>query len=210
MHQDKSIALFSKIWIKIGNKWPQFISKLRSVTDKDDESQVYKDDFIDVVNQFGGHLCRPELEELAKAFPGKDGGAKGVRLNVSRIYDQKFNQITQETYKKMNFEVTGLEDEPIDVSGYTGKSKFYRDLIPLKEISSTDFVRVIAEDNKMKEINFTISQIDNHTGAVTKSELDDILKLNYPEKLKDKNLMPIISRFSANNNKILIKHKDFK
>lgn len=40
--------------------------------------------------------------------------------------------------------------------------------------------------------------------------MDDILKLHYPEKLKDKNLMPIISLFSSIQNKILIDHKKMR
>lgn len=57
---------------------------------------------------------------------------------------------------------------------------------------------------------FDISQIDNHTGVVTKNEMDDILKLHYPDKFKDKDLMPIINLFSSIQNKILIDHQKFR
>ena len=57
---------------------------------------------------------------------------------------------------------------------------------------------------------FDISQIDNHTGVVTKNEMDDILKLHYPDHFKDKDLIPIISMFSSIQNKILIDYSKFR
>lgn len=111
----------------------------------------------------------------------------------------------------MDFAITGGEDEPVDQIGYIGKTLHQREKLgPLKDISNGEFIYVIFKNNKLKEIMFDISQIDNHTGVVTKNEMDDILKLHYPEKLKDKNLMPIISLFSSIQNKILIDHKKMR
>lgn len=111
----------------------------------------------------------------------------------------------------MDFGVTGGEDEPIDEIGYIGKTLHQREKVgPLKEISHAEFVHTIYKNNKLKEIMFLISQIDNHTGCVTKNELDDIVKKQYPEQLKDKNLIPIISMFSSIQNKILIDHQKFR
>lgn len=110
----------------------------------------------------------------------------------------------------MDFAVTGGEDEPGDVNGYLGKTVHERGKMKLKEITPTDFIKTIYTRNKLKEIMFQISQIDNSTGAVTKNELEDIIKLNYPDTLKDKNLMPIISMFSSLQNKILIHHSKFR
>jgi len=110
----------------------------------------------------------------------------------------------------MDFAVTGGEDEPRDVNGYLGKTVHERGKMQLKEITPTDFIKTIYTRNKLKEIMFQISQIDNSTGAVTKNELEDIIKLNYPDTLKDKNLMPIISMFSSPQNKILIHHSKFR
>ena len=43
-----------------------------------------------------------------------------------------------------------------------------------------------------------IKQIDkDHNGYVTSTELDDILKLSYPDKLYDKDLIPILEQFSS-------------
>jgi Ca2+-binding EF-hand superfamily protein len=48
-------------------------------------------------------------------------------------------------------------------------------------------IKVIASDNKMEEVMRIVNQIDkDHNGYVTVTELDDILKLHYPEELRDK------------------------
>jgi hypothetical protein len=107
----------------------------------------------------------------------------------------------------MDFAVTGGEEEPIDQIGYIGKTIHERDKFrKLKEISQKEFFEAIYKKNKIQEIMFLISQIDNGTGCVTKNELDDIVKLNNPE-LRDFNLIPLISMFSSLQNKILINHQ---
>lgn len=111
----------------------------------------------------------------------------------------------------MDFTVTVDVDEPVDEIGYIGKTVHEREKLgPLKEISHGEFIQTIYKNNKLKEIMFFISQIDNHTGCVTKNELDDIIKKMYPEQLRDKNLIPIISMFSSSQNKILIDYKSFR
>ena len=57
----------------------------------------------------------------------------------------------------------------------------------------------------------TIREIDkDHNGYVTRTELDDILKLYYKDQFADKNLIPIINKFSSISNKILIDYRAFK
>lgn len=44
----------------------------------------------------------------------------------------------------------------------------------------------------------TVNEIDkDHNGYVTATELDDILKLYYPETLSNRELVPIIKKFSS-------------
>ena len=54
------------------------------------------------------------------------GSDQRVRMNVARLYDQKYNLILDRMYNKVD--VTNFEgiDEPTDVNGYLGKTKFYR------------------------------------------------------------------------------------
>ena len=37
-----------------------------------------------------------------KAFPGKEGGVKGERMNIARIYDQKYSVIQDKMYRKVD------------------------------------------------------------------------------------------------------------
>ena len=72
-------------------------------------------------------------------------------------------------------------------------------------------IRVIASDNKMEEVMRVVGQIDkDHNGYVTATELDDILKLNYPDEFRDKLLAPVIKKFSSVQNRILIDYKGFR
>ena len=45
---------------------------------------------------------------------------------------------------------------------------------------------------------------------MTSTELDDILKLNFPEALQNKRLKPIFREFESLQNKILIDYKKFR
>jgi Ca2+-binding EF-hand superfamily protein len=102
-------------------------------------------------------------------------------------------------------------DEPMDPNGYLGKTKFYRDQIHFRPISSGEMIRIIAADNKLDKIMFVVGQIDkDHNGYVTSTELDDILKLNYPDEFGDKMLAPVIKKFSSVQNRILIDYKGFR
>lgn len=78
-------------------------------------------------------------------------------------------------------------------------------------MSEEEFIRVIRKNNKMEEIMRTIKEIDkDHNGYVTRTELDDILKMYYPPELDEKDISLIIKRFGSIQNKILIDYKSFK
>jgi Ca2+-binding EF-hand superfamily protein len=57
----------------------------------------------------------------------------------------------------------------------------------------------------------SIKQIDRDgNGYVTSTELDDILKLTFPEELTNKRLKPIFKDFASIQNRILIDYKKFR
>lgn len=57
----------------------------------------------------------------------------------------------------------------------------------------------------------SIKQIDKDgNGYVTNTELDDILKLTFPEELTTKRLKPIFKDFASIQNRILIDYKKFR
>jgi len=148
-----------------------------------------------------------------QSFPGKESNdpAQGKRINIARIFDQKYNIILDKMYQKVdvtNFEGT---DEPEDINGYLGKTKFYRLQKKLWPISDKEFINIIRKNNKMDAVMRTIKEIDkDHNGYVTRTELDDILKMYYPPELDEKDMNPIIKRFGSIQNKILIDYKAFK
>lgn len=103
------------------------------------------------------------------------------------------------------------KDQPNDVNGYYGYTQYYRTQYQLTPISEENFIKIIAEDNKMDQVMLTIKQIDkDHNGYVTRNELDDILKLFYKSQLESKDLTVIVKRFGSIQNKILIDYKAFK
>jgi hypothetical protein len=126
---------------------------------------------------------------IAKAFPGKQGGGKGVRLNISRIYDQKFNIILERLYNRVDCEKIDNDDALKDVNGYLGQTQYYRDKIKLAPISESDFFNILNQNNRMREIMLLVREIDpQHNGYVTYQELDDIIKIQYPLELRDKDI----------------------
>ena len=130
---------------------------------------------------------------------------------MARIYDQKYNIILDQMYSEVDVANFEGVDEPMDPNGYLGKTKFYREQIIKKPMSAIEMIKVIANENKMEEVMRVVGQIDkDHNGYVTVTELDDILKLNYPDELKDKELAPVIKKFSSVQNKILIDYKGFR
>lgn len=114
-------------------------------------------------------------------------------------------------YKKVDVTDMVGADEPEDINGYYGSTQYYRKKIKLFPISEEEFLQILMNDYKLEEVMTLIKSIDRfHNGYVTKTELDDILKLTYPDQLNDKDLIPIIKRFSSIQNKILIDYKGFK
>ena len=49
----------------------------------------------------------------------------------------------------------------------------------------------------------------DRNGFVTKTELDDIIKVLFPDELKDKDLTEIIKPYQSIQNKILVDYKSF-
>ena len=139
MHQDKSLKLFTKAFKNIGKNWSQFIQELKNNSDVDDQSQIYHEDFVKILDKFNSKLSHDEIMSISRAFPGKLGGSKGVRLNVSRIYDQKFNIILEKLYNQVDWEKIDHDESLKDVYGYLGKTEHYREKVKLYPITEEEF-----------------------------------------------------------------------
>lgn len=95
--------------------------------------------------------------------------------------------------------------------GYFGLAEWHRGKKQtLTPISDIEFVNVMRMNNKIKQIIISIREIDrDHNGYVTNTELDDILKLHYPDEFGARDLSEIINKFRSISNKILIDYKQF-
>lgn len=146
-----------------------------------------------------------------QSFPGQEGGSKGERINISRIFDQQYNIILDGMYKQIDMGKVPNLDDPEDALGYLGLPQWYRDQKVLRPIEEREFLAIFCGNNQMKDVMLRIKEIDkDHNGYVTRAELDDILKIIYKEKLMSRNLQPILDRFSSIQNKILIDYKQFR
>lgn len=133
-------------------------------------------------------------------------------INISKIYDQKYTMLLDQMYQKVDQQnISDDKDQPQDVNGYLGQTKFYRTRVDLVPITEDEIFQVFAQDNKLKSIMMTIKEIDkDHNGFVTSTELDDIMKLYYRAELSGKELLPFINKFASPQNRILIHYKSFQ
>lgn len=77
-------------------------------------------------------------------------------------------------------------------------------------LSQAAWTAMVNNDNRQREIYLKIREIDkDRNGFVTELELDDIIKVVYPELAKN-DLKEIIKPFCCRENKILIDYKKFR
>jgi hypothetical protein len=131
-----------------------------------------------------------------------------IRINIYPIYDQKYNIMQKKVYEKVDVSKPDKKEEAVDACGYTGI--FNRRNENLRVLTEEEWIRVLNNENKIKDIFIHIREIDRQkNGFVTELELDDIIKLVYPG-LKNYDLAGIIGPFSCRENKILVDYKKFR
>lgn len=80
----------------------------------------------------------------------------------------------------------------------------------LKPISEGDLVVLFLRENSLHEMSRMIREIDkDRNGFVTKTELDDIIKVLFPEELRDRDISASIKPYQSIQNKILVDYKRF-
>jgi hypothetical protein len=94
---------------------------------------------------------------MSNSLPGRDKGEQ-KRINIGRLYDQKYNILLNKIYKSVDVHENDGEDDPVDQSGYTGQ--FYRKKVNLQHFTEEQLVKVIANNNKLADIIRTIKEID--------------------------------------------------
>lgn len=80
------------------------------------------------------------------------------------------------------------QDDAIDTAGYIGN--FHRaDPKDAKDLTQAQLIELFKDEDKIDELKFTIRSIDrDHNGYITWNEMEDILKILYPEPLQNKRL----------------------
>ena len=116
------------------------------------------DTFDKILNKFKFKLTPLDRQELELSFPGRDEGQR-KRINIGRIYDQKYNMLINKVYKKVNVHENTGEDDPVDTSGYIGQ--FYREKQTLLPFTESQLIRLFQQNNKLADLMRTIMSIDS-------------------------------------------------
>ena len=99
-------------------------------------------------------------------------------------------------YQKVDVHEDDGRDDAVDTAGYTGQ--FHRVKQKLMPISDIEFILLLLRKNRLRDIVMRIKEIEKeNTGFVTRTELDDILKIVYPDDLADRDLTPLIKPFCS-------------
>ena len=85
----------------------------------------------------------------------------------------------------------------------------------MAEIDLADFISIVAtqenvDESKLNKIQLMFRQIDSdRTGVITSSELDDIMRLNYPAELATNTVKHLLKPFESVQNAVLIDYRKF-
>lgn len=187
--------MFTEIFHKIGAGWRTFIKELQSLAESDDKAQIFFTDFKKTCEKYNVKISEAQYMNLLKSFPGRDEGAQ-KRVNIMRIYDQKYNMLLNKMYQKVDVHEDDGKDDGVDTAGYTGQ--FHRIKRKLTPISDIEFILLMLRKNKMHDMMLKIREIEKeNTGFVTRTELDDILKIIYPDDLANRDLTALIKPFCS-------------
>jgi uncharacterized membrane protein YkoI len=134
---------------------------------------------------------------LLDTFPGRSEDER-IRINISKLYEVKFNDKLKKLYVQVKMSETDDEDVAVDTSGYTGNFHRNVDEKAFAPYSLERLAQLIHSNNKLVDIMRAIKEIDKeHNGYVTSTELDDILKLTYKQELANKNLKVLFKPYAS-------------
>jgi hypothetical protein len=147
-----------------------------------------------------------EVWLLINIFPGRRGAQSEDRINILKMYDVHYAEGINKVYKNVNLPETDT-DEVGDLSGFIGifHRKNHIEERHLEPFSLQDLALLFhslqtsnERNEKLASIMRSIKQIDREgNGYVTSTELDDILKLTFPDELTSKRLKPMFKDFAS-------------
>lgn len=130
-------------------------------------------------------------------------------INISLIYSTQFMLDIMKLYDKLNVEYCE-DDDAVDPAGYTGV--FFRNVGKngkmKEELEDKQLIQIFVQDNKLEEFTRMIRSIDaDHNGYITWHEAEDMLKMLYPEQLRNKSLKQMLRPFCSPANRVLLDYK---
>ena len=102
------------------------------------------------MGKFGAKLSNQDYYGLLMAFPGQEGGNKGPRINIARIYNQQYNNVLGTMYREVDVTATNEKDGPQDNMGFIGLAHWYRDTKQLIPCTEKEFLKRFYQDNKLR------------------------------------------------------------
>jgi vacuolar-type H+-ATPase subunit F/Vma7 len=97
MQQDECSRIFEKIFHQVNTNWERFIKKVRKLADHDDRNLIYMDEFMALLQKYKVEITSEERERLILVFPAREEESR-VRLNIGKLYDQKYNMMLRKLY----------------------------------------------------------------------------------------------------------------
>ncbi|CDW79951.1 px domain containing protein [Stylonychia lemnae] len=205
VNSDQVNAFFNRLRLKIGSKWQHFINQCKRKADQSDQNQISLEIFQELLQKFDIKIQNNDKEKMLDVYPGNDEGQR-MLIDLSNMYNIKDQEQVAQLYKSVDLDQSDHDDNPVDSSGYTGQ--LFRKKIKLPVMTEVEFYDKIIEN----EINFAkvmrlIRNIDkDNNGYVTITELDDIIKICYPE-LQNKDIYQCLKHYRSIQNRILVDYK---
>jgi hypothetical protein len=101
------------------NHWDRFIKSIKKRSLTDDQNLIFIDKFEHVLEKYKVEITKSDKDRLMQAFPGHDDGIR-KSINVSKLYEMRINLVIKRLYQKVDVHENDGEDDPVDISGYTG------------------------------------------------------------------------------------------
>ena len=123
---------------------------------------------------------------MIKAFSEKTESQGRHNISMKPFLDFEDTNNLKNSYKAFKYSLDEFHDtNTVDTAGYFGTNHRLKEIHNKKFETLNDLDKIletIAQDNKLIKIMQTIRTIDkDKNGFVTDQELEDILKLHYPE-----------------------------
>lgn len=209
MHQDNVTKFYQQLYTKHGHrKWKEFSSSVKQQSNREDDYKLIDLEKLEaVLKEVLDEVLTAQQRNLLFNTSGRVSNGR-KQINITQIYSTKFLIDLDKMYDKLPL-IENEEDTAVDNAGYTGD--FRRKNLNLPEITEEEFIEIVKKDNKLAEIMKIILQIDReYNGYVTITEMDDILKLIYPDQLEKYSLKSLLKVYCSSANKVLLDYKQFR